>query len=182
MAKVWAVVDTTRKFFATDYHAKVPTFRIASLAANWAANFLALMLLTLLQLIAHAFAAEIINAVHLLLSHVLPPEVIRIVDFVAGELSFCLVADTALVDQLLTKHAFIIVALFDALVTSTWQELFTQVVAHGYRLNTTLSLAAKKTLDCLVAGWAIDLAGRILLARLAFACMADLLAVVMPTV
>ena len=54
MTKVRAVMNTAGEFLATDYHAKVPTFRIATLASNWAANFLALMLLTLLQLIAHA--------------------------------------------------------------------------------------------------------------------------------
>ena len=48
MTEVGAVMNATGEFLATDYHAEVPTFRVAALAADWAANFLALMLLALL--------------------------------------------------------------------------------------------------------------------------------------
>ena len=48
MTKVRAVMNTTGEFLAADYHAEVPTFRVAALAADRAANFLALMLLALL--------------------------------------------------------------------------------------------------------------------------------------
>lgn len=76
---------------------------------------------------------------------------VGIVHFVARELSFCLVADATLVHHLLAKHALVIVALLDALMSSTGQEAFTEIVAYRDRLNTTLPLSAEKALDCLVS-------------------------------
>ena len=64
-------------------------------------------------------------------------------DHVARVLRLSLVADTALVDHLLTAHAFIIMTRFLALVPTTGEESFTKGVTDGYWLSAALSLPSK---------------------------------------
>lgn len=115
VAEVSALVEATSQLLVALDHAEMATLGIASVA-HWAAHLFTVVLLTLLQLVAHSFAFQVVDAIDLFSSHQFASKVVRIVDLEAGELGLSLVAHAAFVDQLLTLHAVVIVALLDALV------------------------------------------------------------------
>ena len=68
------------------------------LASDWATHFLASMLLTLLHHIADSLAHQVVYFLDFFTRHHLVSQLVRVIDLVARELSFRLVADTAFVD------------------------------------------------------------------------------------
>ena len=118
-------------------------FRVATaahLALNWAADLLAVVPAAFLHLVADALAPEVVNVVHLLLCHVLLALGVRVIHHVAGYSCRCLPADTLLLDHLLTAHAFISVALFDALMPSARQESLAKRIADWNGVGAGLPL------------------------------------------
>ena len=70
-----------------------------------------------------------------------------IVDFVTLEFHTCTAAFTFVFNQLVTAHAFIILALFYALMFPTWEESLTKGITGWDRFSTVLYLATDKFLD-----------------------------------
>lgn len=125
MAEVGALVEPTRELLIALDHAEMSTFGVGA-ASHRAANFLAVVLLTLLQLIADAFALQVVDRVDLFTRHHLLAQLIRIVHLVARILGLALIAGAAFVDELFTPHALLVMALLDALVSATGQESLAQ--------------------------------------------------------
>mmetsp|Transcript_18733 Transcript_18733/g.25337 ORF Transcript_18733/g.25337 Transcript_18733/m.25337 type:complete len:210 (-) Transcript_18733:585-1214(-) len=156
--------------------------RISTLASDRAANFLAMMLLALFELVADSLALQAVDVVDLFACHHLCPHIVWVVDLVAGELGLGLVTDAAFVDRLLAPHALVIVTLLDALVASTRQEPLAERVTYRYRLDTALALPTKETLDRLVARRTVNLSRWVSLAGLALAWVTDFFALMMSAV
>jgi len=82
------------------------------------------VLLTLFEGVANTLALQIVNFVDLLLRHKLLALLVRVVDFVAGELGLTLIASTAFINHFFASHACTIVTGLDALVSTARQESF----------------------------------------------------------
>ena len=119
------------------------TLRIRILASNWAADFLAPVLLTLLESVADALALKVINFIDLLLSHVFETLLQWIIYFVARELLFTLIANTAFVHQFFAEITITIVTLLLTLVSSTGQKSLALFITNGNRLNAALAWTTK---------------------------------------
>ena len=69
MAEVGTFVQAARELLIALNHAKVASVGIGATFLDWAADLRALVLLTLLDLIANTLALYIVNRIHLLLRH-----------------------------------------------------------------------------------------------------------------
>jgi hypothetical protein len=98
-------------------------------------------------LFAHAFAFIFIDFLNFFSSHQMLAFVQGIVDFVALDFHTCAAAFTFVFNQLVTAHAFIIVALFNALMFPTWEESLTKSITGWNGFRTVLSLPTDKFLN-----------------------------------
>ena len=69
MAEVGTFVQAARELLIALNHTKVASVGIGATFLDWAADLRALVLLTLLDLIANTLALYIVNRIHLLLRH-----------------------------------------------------------------------------------------------------------------
>jgi len=99
---------------------------IGALPFDGTAQIFAVVLLTLFNLVADAFALQVIDFVDLFASHDFAALLFRVVDLEARELDLSLVADAALVDHLFAAHAIVDVALLDALMSTAGKEPLTK--------------------------------------------------------
>ena len=145
MAEVAARVLATGESLVAGNHAQVPSFRVSTathLALDRAADLLAVMLVAFLHLVADALALEVVDLLHLLDAHALLALGIRVIHLVAGHPSRGLPAYTLLLDHFLASHAFVSVALLDALMPAAGQESLAKCIAHWDRFSAGLPLPA----------------------------------------
>lgn len=119
MTEVCAFVKFAGEFLVTLNHAKMTTSRVNTIAFNRTANIFAVMYLTFFHLITNTLALQSVNFLHFFLGHEFFSKMIRVINFIARELSFCLVADTSLVNHLFALHAFAVMTCLDALMFTT---------------------------------------------------------------
>lgn len=147
VAKICTLMEPTAELLVALGHAEMTTFRVWAVSLDRAAHFLALVLLALFQLVADPLALQVVNLIDLFSCHHLGPQLGRVVDLVTRILEFGLVAEAAFVNELFAAHALVVVALLDALVSSTRQELLAKRVTNWNWLNAGFALPPQQAFN-----------------------------------
>jgi len=179
MTEVTAWVFTAGEHLVTNLDAQVHTLGVATaphFTLDRAADFLTVVLVARLQLVAHALALDVVDCVQFFLRHQLLPQCFWVVDLEAGNLDFRLSTLASLLDQLITPDALVVVALLRALVASTWQKAFAECLAHRDGFGTSSPLAPQKFFNRVVTTRAVNHPRRVSLAGGTLALVAELFA------